>query len=282
MYPTVYLNGRYLPKTEAHLHVSDLAILRGYGVFDYFRYVDGQPVFVKDHIRRFFRSAELLDLELPVTAEELTEVVHQLIKRNGEERGGIRFVLTGGYTEDAYSPQTPNLIAMAYPFTPPPPRMYQQGCNVYLHAYERQLPEAKTIDYVEGIRIQPMLRREGYDYALYVDREGYVRESDRSNYLMVKDGELLSPDDDILRGITRHHALRLAEELGIPVAKRPLHRSELAAADELIICSSTKGVMPITSVDRRPVADGQPGPITRRLMAHWPVPIAGNSSVLPS
>ncbi|MEO0733830.1 MAG: aminotransferase class IV [Bacteroidota bacterium] len=270
MLPIVYLNGQYVPKEEAALNVADLAILRGFGIFDYFRYAGGRPRFLEDHLDRFIRSAKRLALDLPATREELREAVFQLIKRNEIADGGIRFVLTGGYAPDGYTPTNPNLVGLAYPFHGPPPEQYETGVKVLLHPYQRQLPVVKSIDYLEGIRIQPMLRAKGLDYALYVDHTGNVRESDRSNYFLVKDGMLITPGEDVLHGITRLHLLRLARELGVTVEERPVSVAELRAADEAIICSSVKGAMPITEIDGKPVADGRPGPVTRRLVAAWP------------
>ncbi|MFT5998771.1 MAG: branched-chain amino acid aminotransferase [Neolewinella sp.] len=269
MFPIVYLNGQYLPKEQAALNVADLAILRGFGIFDYFRYTDGQPRFIEDHLDRFSRSAKLLALEIPASREELREAVHQLIARNGGGDGGIRFVLTGGYALDGYTPTHPNLVAMAYPFKGHSTEDYERGMKVHLHHYERQFPEVKSIDYLEGIRIQPMLKSLGADYALYVDRNDNVRESDRSNFLIVKDGKLITPVDNILHGITRLHLLKLAGQLGIPIEERPVSVAELKAADEAIICSSMKGAMAITLVDGVAVGDGLPGLVTRRLMLGW-------------
>ena len=269
MYPTVYLNGQYLPKEKAALNVADLAILRGFGIFDYFRYANGEPRFMEDHLDRFFTSAELLGLEVPNSRAELRTAVYEIIKRNGEEEGGIRFVLTGGYAPDGYTPTAPNLVAMAYPFHAPPAGQYERGVAVHLHHYERQLPEVKSIDYLEGIRIQPMLKAKGADYALYVDRDHNVRESDRSNFMIVRDGILITPAENILRGITRLHLLRLARQLGIYTDERAVSVNELKHADEAIICSSSKGAMAITRVNGELINDGKPGPITKRLMEAW-------------
>ncbi len=269
MFPTVYVNGEYLPKAQAALNVADLAILRGFAIFDYFRYADGQPRFIEDHLDRFLRSAKLLDLEMPASREELRTAVHELIERNGEASGGIRFVLTGGYSPDGYTPTKPNLVAMAYPFQAPSDEQYARGVSVLLHHYERQFPQVKSIDYLEGIRIQPMLRAKGADYALYVDRDHNVRESDRSNFMIVRDGILITPKDNILHGITRMHLLKLAKHLGIPTDERPVSVNELKQADEAIICSSAKGAMGIVAVDGEPVGDGKIGSVTQQLMAGW-------------
>lgn len=278
MLPIVYLNGEYLPKEKAALNVADLAILRGYGIFDYFRYADGAPRFVGDHLDRFFRSAELLALDMPVGRDALRTAVYELIDRNGGGNGGIRFVLTGGYAADGYTPSSPNLVAMAYPFTEPAADLYERGVSVLLHPYERQFPQVKSIDYLEGIRIQPMLRAKGVDYALYLDRDGNVRESDRSNFMIVRDGVLITPADNILHGITRMHLLRLANQLGIPTEERAVSADELLTADEAIICSSTKGAMPITAVEGKAVANGEPGTITLQLMTAWPAYLSSHAT----
>lgn len=270
MYPIVYLNGEYLPRAAAKLHCSDLAILRGYGIFDYFRYAAGRPRFLADHVERFQHSAAAMGLELPLVASDLGDVVHQLIERNGEADGGIRFVLTGGYAPDGYTPTQPNLLAMAYPHKPPPPEQFTKGCTVLLHTHERQLPHVKTTDYIEGIRLLPKLRAAGADYPVYVDAAGYLRESDRSNVFAVKAGRLITPAAGVLAGITRKHLLVLAGRLGLPTEERPLPLTEFLAADEAIIASSTKGAMPITRTDRGPIADGRVGPVTQRLMDAWP------------
>lgn len=269
----VYVNGEYLRREDARFHVSDLSILRGYGVFDYFRYVNGKPRFLADHLARIRHSAAALHLDLGLGDAELTTLVHQLIERNGGQDGGIRLVLTGGYAPDGYTPVTANLAGLPYGYTPPAAEWYAGGCTVWLHPYERQLPTVKTIDYLEGIRIQPRLRAAGAQYPLYVDRDDYVRESDRSNYFIVRDGTLITPGVDILAGITRLHLLRVAQVLGISTEERRISTTELWQADEVIICSSIKGAMPVSkAIDSRTgeVANfGLPGPVTRRLMEAW-------------
>lgn len=269
MLPTVYLNGEYLDQQTARLHVSDLSILRGYGVFDYFRYAAGKPRFLTDHLTRFESSAAGLGLPVPLTPAEFSIVVHQLIERNGGGEGGIRLVLTGGYADDGYTPRDPNLLGLPYAFQGPNEALYERGCSVLLHAYERQLPRVKSIDYIEGIRIQPLLRAEGADYPLYVDRHGNVRESDRSNFMIVRDGVLITPVDDILLGITRARLLDLARELGIPVREAVVSVTDLLSAEEALICSSVKGLMPITKVNGNHIGGGAAGAITSRLMQTW-------------
>lgn len=269
MLPYIYLNGEFVAADSGKLHVSDLAVLRGYGVFDYFRFADGRPRFLDDHLDRLQHSVDGLHLNYQVRAGGMDGVVRELIERNGRADGGIRIVVTGGLADDGYTPVTPSVLALPYSFAAPDKRLYAEGCHCLLHPYERQLPRVKTIDYVEGIRIQPLLRARGAEYPLYVDRSGNVRESDRSNYMIVKDGTLITPVDDILLGITRKHVLRLAVQLGIAVEERAVHQEEIRQADEALICSSVKGVMPITRLDGASVGGGAAGETTLRLMEGW-------------
>lgn len=264
----VYLNGEILSCDRAALRLTDLSILRGYGVFDYLRYTADGPRFLADHLTRFRDSAAGLGLVPPVGEKELRRVILELIARNDPDAGGIRMVLTGGYSEDGYTPTEPNLMVLPYAYTPPRRELFKSGCAVMLHAYERQLPRVKSIDYIEGIRIQSELKRRGADYPLYVDHDGNVRESDRSNYMIVKNGILITPKNDILLGITRKHVLRLARRLDIPVEERTISVEDLLDADEALICSSVKGIMPIRRVDDHDVGAGA-GAVVGRLMKEW-------------
>lgn len=270
MLPIAYQNGEYLASDQAKLHVSDLSILRGYGIFDYFRYLDGRPRFLQDHLDRFRNSAREMNLSLELTDEELAAVVQRLIVENKLADGGIRFVMTGGYSEDGYTPGPPNLLALTYAHHGPDPSLYERGCKVLIHHHQRQIPRVKTTDYIEGIRLLPLLKKAAADYPLYVNQENMVLESDRSNVFAVQSGTVITPAEGILEGITRKHLIRLAKELGIPVEERPLSLAEFMAADEAIIASSTKGALPIVETDRGGIAAGQVGPITKRLMAEWP------------
>lgn len=273
MLEQVYVNGSFVNAGKAGLGLTDLGILRGYGVFDYFRYSDGQPRFLGDHLDRFVNSAGLLNLAVPRSHGELSDVIYELIARNQVAEGGIRMVLTGGYAEDGYTPTRPNLVGIAYPHHPPAASLYANGCKVMLHRYQRQLPQAKTIDYIEGIRIQPQLRDCGAQYPVYVDRLNQVKESDRSNIMIVSGETLITPIDGILAGITRKHILRLAHRLGLAVSEAPVSVEQLLAADEAIICSSIKGLLPISEIAGRGISPDRalrPGKVTARLMELWP------------
>ena len=105
-----YINDTFIEETKASLHISDLAITRGYGVFDFFRTVNHRPVFLEDHLDRFFNSAFTLRLQLETTREDLKSIIQQLILKNNVPISGVRILLTGGYSLDNYDCVTPNLV----------------------------------------------------------------------------------------------------------------------------------------------------------------------------
>ncbi|MCB0639378.1 MAG: aminotransferase class IV [Lewinella sp.] len=262
------LNGRLLPQEEAAVGLTDLGLLRGYGIFDYFLFERFQARFVDDYLRRFYLSAGLLHLRVPIPMPEMYEQVQRLIDANGLPEGGIRLLMTGGYAADGYTPTTPNWAIMQGPFMRTPPEYYEQGVRLMLHAHQRDLPEVKSTNYFTGIRLQPMMRRMGAQYLLFHDTEGHISESDRSNFfLLTAEGELATADRGVLKGITRQRILEIARELGIPTRERPIHVEELEFAQEAFLTGTSKGVLPVVQVNQEVIGTGRPGPVAQRLHA---------------
>ena len=110
------LNGEIVPAETASLKVTDLAILRGYAMFDYFLFESRQPYFFDDYLDRFENSAKRLGLEVPISRENLKSQIFRLIETNGIDKGAIRLVLTGGYADDGYTPKNPNFVILQHAF----------------------------------------------------------------------------------------------------------------------------------------------------------------------
>lgn len=252
------INGEIIPVEQAVLPVTDLSILRGFGIFDYFLVKKGHPVFFEDYLERFTRSAALMDLELPLPGVALREGILALVRANGLLEASIRLVLTGGLSEDGYSPAPPNLIILEHPYPHANPAYYSKGISLLTHDYQREFPEVKTINYLTGIRLLNTLKSKGAHELLYCNGNK-VRESARSNFmLLTADKVLVSPDEQILAGITRKKVLELATDY-VKVEVREVLTDELLTASEAYLTSTTKGVMPVTTIDGRPVGAGKPG-----------------------
>lgn len=266
----VNLNGQLVRDAEAKIHISDLGLRRGYGAFEFFRVLRGIPVFIEDHLERFENSSRAIELEVPYSRAELEGFIRELIRVNELQSAGIQLVLTGGYSEDIFTPGEPNLIIAPIALREYSPALYRQGVKVITHRHVREIPEAKTIAYLTAVKLVPRMKAEGAAEVIYHDGK-WVSEGARSSLGFIKDGVLVTAKDGVLPGITRLHALRLAAHL-MPVEQRAFTLEELYAADEVFITSSTRGVMPVTRIDDHPVGNGQVGPkvsaLVRAFEAH--------------
>jgi len=259
-----FVNGELNPVATAAIGVSDLALLRGYGVFDYLAVRQGTPLFLGDYIGRFRRSAEVLGLQLPFSVEALHDMVWSLVEANGLEDAGIRLVLTGGYSEDGYAPAMPNLIILEHYLPPRSEQVWNQGIKMISYAHQRELPEAKSINYLTGIQLLNTLKQEGAAEALFHDN-GWVRESARANFFIVSEqGRLVTPEKKILHGITRQRILQSASYL-IELETREIALEEVFTAREAFITSTTKGNLPVVMVDSCPIGNGKPGPVSKAI-----------------
>ncbi|MEK7255150.1 MAG: aminotransferase class IV, partial [Bacteroidota bacterium] len=261
------INGKLVPAEQATLHASDLAILRGYGMFDFFLVKKGQPLFLDDYLDRFEKSSRILHLHVPFSRQELTRQIMEVVRANGLTEGGMRLVLTGGYASDGYSPSTPNLIIMEHPAPVYPVERYEKGVKLMLHEYHRTFPSAKTINYIVGIYLLPQMREAGAEDILF-HSGGNIYETTRANFFIVlPDDTIVTAGDGILEGITRMKTLEVAKR-HYHVEERDLALEELKTAREAFITASTKGVMPVVQVDDQVIGNGKPGEVTRHIGRH--------------
>ncbi len=263
----VYVNSRLVPKEHALLPVNDLALLRGYGVFDFFLLVRGLPLYFEDHWKRLNHSAAFMHINVPFSREELLDMIAGLYEKMPLPFGGIRVTLTGGSSPDGYTPSTqPNSIITLQPLPAFAPDIPSGEFSLMTHEYRRAMPLVKSIDYAVGILMQQVGKEKGYRDVLYV-QNGWVSECPRSNiFAVTKDRVLITPDGGILQGITRLRVLNLAKDT-LNVEVRPVLVSELLTADEVFITSTTRGVLPVSRIDDIQIGKGSPGDVSRMLYA---------------
>lgn len=260
-----YVRGQVLPLEQATLHISDLSIQRGYGVFDYFRVFHGKPVFLDDYLERFHASAAAMNLEVPVPDADLRQAIDELIRRNNLPLSGMKMILTGGYSENGYDPAEASLIIQQQPLILPGPEMLEQGIKVITHEYVREVPRAKTINYTMGIRLIGDIRRRGASDVLY-QQNGVVSEFPRCNLFIVKqDNTVVTPADNVLLGVTRKNVLALAGKK-YKAAEGTVTLKDVYGAKEVFLTSTTKRIVPIVQVDDRVIGTGKPGEVTRSLL----------------
>jgi D-alanine transaminase/branched-chain amino acid aminotransferase len=258
----IYLHQQFVLAEQAVLHVSDLAIQRGYGVFDFFRVRNGVLLFVEDHLERLERSARLMHLEVPYSKEHLTNILKELVVKNKMPDAGIRIVLTGGYSPDAYQPATPNLIVMQSPLSisdSPVPK----EVSIITHEYVRDLPEAKTINYSMGIWLLKKIQEQQADDVLY-HQQGVVSEFPRCNFFLVtQHNEIVTPANNALKGVTRKRVLELS---GFTLREGVVTLDDVRHAKEAFLTSSTKRIQAVVKIDGQAVGTGRAGEVTSALL----------------
>lgn len=261
-----YVDGKFVPDSEAVFPINDLGLLRGFGCFDFMRTYNGRVIFIKDHVERLVRSARQIGIELPLSESELIQLVTETLKRNPPVESSIRILVTGGSSPDFITPQgRPRLAIMVSAFGQYPQAWYLEGAKIVTVAHTRAIPGAKSIDYIRAIMVLAEARQKGAIEAVYVDRAGLVREGTTSNIFAFVGDRLVTPGAEILSGITRQKVLNLAEG-SFPVDIRDIHRDELVRADEVFITSSNRLIVPIVRVDDEIIGSGQPGGRTRAVM----------------
>ena len=253
------VDGRWVHPHEATISMNDVAVLRGYSAFESLRTYDRRPFHLEEHLNRLYRSAELIDLEIPWSREHITRLVYEIIERNTYKHAAIRLFVTGGETEDSILPiGKPVLALLVTPLGERDMERFARGFKVITTTLQRVAPDAKTTNYLEAIRaLKEAVRRDAVD-ALFVNAQGHVLEATRSNFFVFSGDTLVTPREGVLMGITRNVVLELARGV-FPIEERPISLAELPHVDEAFITSSSKEIMPVIRIDDLIIGDGTPG-----------------------
>jgi branched-subunit amino acid aminotransferase/4-amino-4-deoxychorismate lyase len=247
--PICYLDGQFLPVDELSIPPDDLGLQRGYGIFDFLRVMGKVPLYMEDHLDRFYRSAEKMHLNVPVDRSALRDIILRLAEANNLTVSGMRFLLTGGSAADGYTISEPRLMVMHQPLAAPPIEWSGKGYMLCTHPFLRQMPDVKTIDYLMAIWLQPWLKSKGGDDILY-HHDGLVTECPRANFFIIRqDDTVVTPVRDMLHGVTRRQIINVARSICLKVEERDLSLAEVMMAKEAFISSSTKRIIPVVRID---------------------------------
>ena len=267
----VYVNGEYLAEEEAKISVFDRGFLFADGVYEVSSVLRGRLVDNQGHLARLHRSLNELDMAAPATNAEIESIQQTLIERNAVDQGLVYLQVTRGAADRDFAYPTgvePSLV------------MFTQAKNVIDSPQARdgiavvsvedirwRRRDIKTVGLLAPCMAKMQAKNAGADDAWLVE-DGHVTEGSSSNaFIIDADNTLVTRQlgNEILAGITRKAVLRLAEEQQIEIDQRPFGIDEAYAAKEAFITSATTFVMPVVSIDGKPVADGRPGRLTRRL-----------------
>lgn len=267
--PYVYLNGDIVPASDARLSCFDIGLLRGYAVFDLLRTIDGKPFLLAEHLTRLRASAAELSLNVPVSDDEVSAAIAELLRRNRHDEATVRMVLTGGVSRDGmtFDPREPTFFIMTHELHEPPAEVYEQGGKLVTHEHKREIPAAKTTNYLTMLQNRDKTVEAGALDLLYHDGECIYEAASASVYF-VSDGTILAPKDDVLLGTIGSLVLDLAKD-SYEIVFGAISIADAFAADEAFLTSTTRGIIPIVRIDDSMVGDGTPGPVTRELMDRY-------------
>jgi branched-chain amino acid aminotransferase len=260
-----YIDGEWVQPNQARLPLTDVAILRGYSVFEALRTYDRRPFHLNEHLERIFHSGRVIDLEIPQTREEIATLVREIVERNPFRHASVRILVTGGESEDGVQAVgKPKLIMMITALGERDMQRFAQGYYVITTRLQREAPEAKTSNYSSALRALKEAARRGADDALFISPLGHVLESTRGNFFIFRGDTLVTPREGMLIGITRNVVLELAHGR-FPIEERPVLLEELPLADEAFITSSSREIVPVVRVNDLMIGEGKPGPRTTEL-----------------
>ena len=272
MSSVVYLNGQFLPRSEAKLSVDERAFFFGDGVYEVTRAIGGRLFEWSRHLKRLERGLREMRLTPSITGDELESISLRLLRDNDlvDGEAAVYLEITRGAAPRTHHfppPGTPCTIFLsASRFTPPHDVRAKGGTAVTFPDFRWARGDIKSLNLIPSVLAKQHAVDHGAIEAIFV-RDGAVTEGSHTNVFGVIDGELRTyPDSNyILSGITREVTLELAAELGIAVRQMPIFTHELPRLEELFITGTTSDVMPIVSLNGLPVGDGQPGRITMSL-----------------
>ncbi|HYY48950.1 MAG TPA: branched-chain-amino-acid transaminase [Thermoplasmata archaeon] len=272
----VYLNGKFLPQSEAKVNVFDHGLLYGDGVFEGIRAYNGRVFKLDRHLDRLFQSAKAIDLKIPQSKEELSRIILETCRRNEIKEGYIRPIITRGIGDLGLDPRKcksgPTLVVIAQPSINLLGKVYDRGLKVVTSSYRRVPPQSlspsiKSLNYLNNIMAKVEANQYGADEALLLDIHGYVSEASAENIFIVRNHTIVTPFTSTnLPGVTRETVLELAPGLGLEAKEQFFTLYDVWAADEAFITGSAAEVAPVVEVDGRTIGDGKPGATTKKIM----------------
>jgi branched-chain amino acid aminotransferase len=269
-----YVNGEYVPKDQARISVFDFGFLRGDAVFDTTSAWSGRIFKLDAHLDRLDLSLRAVRIPCPLPLEELRGVIIETARRCGLPNAYIQTIVTRGEPPLGVRDLTrcrPGLIVFVVPYVfILSPEQVRSGGRAMI-ASTRALPvqcldpKIKSLSRLHFDLAMLQGKAAGVDVSIMLDLDGHVTEGPGFNVFVVRGGEMFSPPEGILMGITRQTVFELAAEHRLPAREAQLTAFDLYAADEVFLTSTAGGIMPLVEIDGRAIGDGKPGPVSQRV-----------------
>lgn len=278
-----YFNGRIVPERDVLIPFRDRGFIAGDAVFDTARSFRHKIFKLKEHIERLYRSLRYVRIDPGLTPREMTAITEDVFERNrhlldaDEDYWVSQRVSRGMNTDDRAlgGKMQPTVIVECQPLPlKQRARLYRDGIAVVVPSVRRAAPDmlsprAKTHNYLNLVMGDIEAREaDPQGWAILLDVNGNISEGIGSNFFMVRDGIVMTPQSRyVLPGVSRAVTIELAEKLEIPVEERDIDLYDAYTADEAFLTSTSLCICPVRTINGRPMAETAiPGPVTRRLI----------------
>ena len=275
----IYIDGEILEEADAKISVFDHGLLYGDGVFEGIRMYNGRVFRLEEHVNRLYDSAKVILLDIGIDKQAMTDAVLETVRANGLKDGYIRLVVTRGVGTLGLNPyQCPKatVIVIAANITLYAPEKYENGLKVVTCSTRRPTPASlspsvKSLNYLNNVMAKVEAIHADADEGLMLNEQGYVAECTGDNLFVIRDGKITTPpvSSGSLPGITWQVIFDIAEEKGVSIEEKQMTRYEIYTADEAFLTGTAAEVIPMVSLDRRPIGDGNPGKMTTDFIARF-------------
>lgn len=275
----IFLNDRFVRKEDALISVFDHGFLYGDGVYETLRSYGPHIFLLHEHLRRLYRSADLIGLTIPLAEERWSSILAEAMRRNHVGQAGrdayLRITISRGPGDIGLDPAlctVPTIVVLAKPLTRPADHLYQTGVDLVTATIRRNhhsalSPQIKSLNFLNNILAKrEAITAKAFD-AIMLNPAGELAECTTSNLFLVRRNRLITPSIEcgILDGLTRNLVLDLAYRDGIQSEEGHFPPSLLREVEECFITNTSSEILPVRSVDGAHLPSRPPGPITDRL-----------------
>ncbi|MCF6353640.1 MAG: D-amino acid aminotransferase [Candidatus Polarisedimenticolaceae bacterium] len=271
----VYLNGEFIPLSEARISIMDRGFLFGDSIYEVIPAYGGRLFRLQHHLQRLENSLHAIQMENPLSRAEWENILATLATQYQGEDQSVYLQVTRGVAprrDHAIPEETiPTRFAFTTPFPTIDPQVYEQGiAAITLDDIRWRFCNIKATTLLPNVLLRQEAKERGAMEAILI-RDGLAIEGAASNLFIVEDGQIITPPkgEHLLPGVTRDLLLELAAEAEIPYCEAPIRADQLDSADEIWLTSSTREIMPVTHLDDRPINNGRPGKLWRQLLSRF-------------
>lgn len=284
-----WIDGELAPLSEARIPLMDQGFLHSDLTYDVPSVWDGRFFRLDDHITRLEKSCTKLRLKLPLPREEVKSTLIDMVAKSGIKDAFVELIVTRGL-KGVRGSRAEDLSNKLYMFIMPfiwvmEPEMQSNGGSAVIARTVRRVPPGAIDPTVKNLQWGDLTRAmfeaadRGATHPFLTDGDGNLTEGSGFNICLIKDGTLYTPDRGVLEGVTRKSVFDTAKVLGLPVRKEVVPVEMAYQCDEIFMCTTAGGIMPITTLDGQPVKNGKVGPITKKIWdAYWAMHYDSNYS----